>query len=640
MTRRALAVASGSRRSRGAGLFRITVASAVVVLAAAGGIWALTNDGREGAAARAVSSLDVSEVGVGSFDITTTAMGELAARHQIELRSQLDTRAGIVEIVPEGTVVKKGDLLVQLNAEELQDQIDQQKLEVERAQADVTAAEAALTIQLSENESKKRAGQLKVDLAKLALQQWRDGEVVKTRKQLQLDIEQADRDLTRLKEQFERSVSLLAEGFLSKNERDQDEIDYINAQARLETARLDQRVYAEYQHPRDEKTKLSDLEEAEADLARVLEQNAINAAAKRSSLDTANRQLQLKTERLEKMQSQFELATIRAPTDGLVVYSTSLDRDRGFFDSEGPLQVGREVRPNELLIILPDTSSMVATVRVHESLAGRIRPGQRSIVKVDALANETFFGTVESIGVLAESGGWRDPNRREYSVRIAISHDNSDGVLKPSMRAEGTITLGTVRDALMVPVQAVFSEGPVRYVLRPAGSRFQRVPVQVGRTSDVYAEITSGLEGGQRVLLREPTSGEIVNTAWSATELEAVGLALDESGKPYSPRAREAAAQMMQGMPEFTVLPGGPQGTDEQGAARGERGPRRERPGGAGPQGARGNGEQTEVKPTEGATPQATATEAAAETTEGEAGGAKDAGGAGETAEKVAPAKE
>ena len=42
------------------------------------------------------------------------------------------------------------------------------------------------------------------------------------------------------------------------------------------------------------------------------------------------------------------------------------------WDSEEPLQIGRNVYPNEELIILPDTSEMVAVVKIHESLGGTV----------------------------------------------------------------------------------------------------------------------------------------------------------------------------------------------------------------------------------------------------------------------------
>ncbi len=534
-------------RGLGVGLIPILILLALIILAVISSIILLNKRSSSGSTTNAAAMRDRAKATIGSFDITTTAMGELEAANQVEIRSELDTPAGIIEIVPEGTVVKKGDLLVQLNAETLQNQIDQQTLEVEQARANVTAAENALKIQLSENDSRTRAGQLKVELAQLALKQWEDGDVPKKRASLQLEIDQAQRDLKRLSELFERSEKLLKQGFLSKDERDRDEINYINAKARLQTAKLDQKVYEEYQHPRDEKTKRSDVEQAQADLQRIQSQNEINASAKRAALDAAKRQLALKEQRLEKLKEQFNLATITAPTDGLVVYATSIGRGRDMMimGGDGPLTVGRQVRPKEKLIVLPDTSNMVAAVRVHEALAGQVRPGTKATVRIDALNNQTFPGTVESIGVLAESGGWRDPNKREYTVKIALDNTNINSKLKPSMRAEATITLGSVSDALIVPVQAIFVEGPVHYVLVPQGSHYKRVPVKVGKMSDTFAQILSGIDEGQEVLIRDPLPGEVIDEPWDTQALAAVGISLDEHGKPVKHHTRPRAQNHM-----------------------------------------------------------------------------------------------
>jgi len=231
-------------------------------------------------------------------------------------------------------------------------------------------------------------------------------------------------------------------------------------------------------------------------------------------------------------------------------------------------------------------------------------------VTIDAISGETFFGVVESVGVLAETGGWRDPNRREYSVRIALDHDNSDGVLKPSMRAEAEIMLGAVQDALTVPVQAVFSDGPVKYVHVPRGSRFERVPVQVGRMSDTSAEILKGLGDGTRVLLREPEAGEVLAGDWTREQLEGVGVALDDQGNPITARRgaemmrmmmEEAGGvsgvggfQMQQGDGQMMMQRGGGPGGDPS-ASGGREGFQRQ--GGQRPEGMRQGGGQRGQRP-------------------------------------------
>jgi hypothetical protein len=178
--------------------------------------------------------------------------------------------------------------------------------------------------------------------------------------------------------------------------------------------------------------------------------------------------------------------------------------------SDETLQIGKQVHPNELLMVLPDTSEMVAAVRVHESFAGRIQPGMAATIRIDAVPNAVYNGKIASIGVLAESGGWRDPNLREYTVRVNIEADNAEQTLKPSMRSEARLVLGTVEDALAVPIQAVFREGRSQFVYKPRGSKFERTEVKVGRRSSTFVEVATGLKEGDRVLLREPEPGEIL----------------------------------------------------------------------------------------------------------------------------------
>lgn len=582
----------GKRRthSRASILVKAMIA-AVVVVGAAVTIYAVAPSGepRPGA-----TSAELAKAALTTFEITTTATGDLQARAQIEIRSELDSDSAILEIIPEGTVVKAGDLLLRLNGDQIQTQIEDETLRAESARADLVAAENAYEIQKSENDSKLRQAELKHELAKLALEQWEKGEDKQRRNDIQLALERAERNLERLTAKFEQNKALLKEGFLSQDQYDQDYIALLEAQAALQKANLEQQTYTSYQFPKDRKSKQSDVEEAAAELERVKRQNEIHLTSKDADRLNKRRQLSYREDRLKKLQTQLAACTIRAPSDGLVVYATTAGRNNW---DETPFQVGRNVRPREALIVLPDTSVMVAVVKVHESLAGRIRAGQGATVKVDMLSGRVFSGRVESIGVLAETGDrWRDPNRREYSVRIAVDHANSDGTLRPSMRCEAAITLGRVEGALAVPLQSVFAEDQLRYVYVPKGAKFERRPVKVGRRSDNYAEILTGLEQGQRVLLREPGPGEILVAPWNPEQLSLVGFELSEEGKPVAIRAEAEPAPSSE--PPMSPAGDPRRGRGGSGGERAAGGsPEGRRPGagaGAGERGAGGSGESTE----------------------------------------------
>ncbi|MBM4107426.1 MAG: HlyD family efflux transporter periplasmic adaptor subunit [Phycisphaerae bacterium] len=480
-------------------------------------------------------SADIAPARLASFDITTTATGELEARNQIELRSRLERTSTILEIVPEGTRVKAGDVLVRLNADDIQTQIEEDVSRVEAARADLVNAENAFAIQVSENESKLRKAGLNIELATLALDQWLKGEVEQKRKDLELQLENTKKELERLENKHANSLNLFRREFLSKNELDLDEISLRKARADREKALLANETYWEYQYPKDEKTRRSDVAEAQAELQRVEKTNESQLAQRQAQLNNAQTQLASRENRLARLRAQFDAAVLRAPTDGLIVYSTSTDRGRGPMMSQGgTLQVGTQVQPNQAMIILPDTTEMRAAVRVHESLAGRIKPGQPAAVRVEA-ANTVFQGVVESIGVLAETGGWRDPNLREYTVRISLAGDVQ--ALKPSMQCEAQILLGRVESALVVPVQAVFMDGAVRFVYKPRGSRFVRVPVRLGRRSDLFAQVLKGLGEGERVLVRQPQPGEVIAGEWDRAALTLAGYQVNDEGRPTDPEA-------------------------------------------------------------------------------------------------------
>ncbi len=589
--------------SRRVGRLVVYAAGAAVGLGVLGMLAGMQpSGGRDNAASRGAKpaerqTSDIVAVSVGDFDITTTATGDLKARNQIEIRSTIDTETTIIEIIPEGSSVKAGDVLVKLNAEPIQTRVDEESLQLESARASLVEADQGYQIQLSENDSAKRQAELKVALAELDLAQWQRGEVESKRQELDHDVEKSTKDFERLRDKLAKSRSLQEKGYYSLDQLKQDELAFEQAEAAKDKAVLAKTVYWEFQHPKDKRKKESDLEEARAELDRVLRQNASRLASKEADLNNKRQSLQIRQQKHDKAREQLVAATIKAPSEGLVVYGTSIDNARWGGD-DGPLQVGKKVFPNELLVVLPDTTEMIAAVKVHESLAGRIRPGQAASVKVDAAGGRVFPGRVESIGILAEqTSRWMDPNLREYTVRIALDLPSTHGAksldedepvgqevaeaqqpgtksdaspkiipgsaadhgLKPSMRCEAEIFLGKVREAMTVPIQSVFSDGLVRYVhvVDAGGSgKFIKRPVQVGQRSDRFAEIRAGLSAGERVLIRRPEPIEVLARNWDQSEIAAVGLKIDEQGN-VTPTG--GAGQRPSGRPG-SGRPGGGQG--------------------------------------------------------------------------------
>ncbi len=562
------------RRRRGLSGVKVLVGVLIVgAIGAAGVMWASAGSTSNASA----GSIELASVETRDFDITASASGELVARNQVELKSPLERSSTVTFVVPEGTSVEAGTTVVRLNVDDLMQQLREEELQVISAKNELDQAESAVRIQLSENASRLLDANLQVELAELALKRWQEGEVAQQRERNRISVENAERNLKRLTDKVERSRELESKGFLSKDELEQDEISFAQAQADMVIAELESEIYENFRYPEEEKTKRSEVEKAKAALERTIEQNEINLRDKRADVEARAQRLRVREENFAKLERQIRDAEIKAPRAGLVVYASSMENSRGGWGGDTPLSVGREVRSNETLIILPDVTEMVAEVKIHESLAGRVREGQDARVTIEAVGR-TLDGKVASVGVLAASGGWRDPNRREYTVRILLDMDQArDAGLKPSMRCDAKITINSVKRAVSVPVQAVFVDGPVQFVYSPNGPRFDRLPVLMGRKSDTYAEIFKGLTVGTQVLLRSPEPAEVNDTAWTKEQLAAAGYTLDEEGKPAlampagMPMMRPGMAAPTQGgRREGGQRPGGPQADAGKGESQPE----------------------------------------------------------------------
>jgi len=491
----------------------LLVAIAIIIVAVIAGLaWFLLGGAAaDGASAASRGSSDLVEVTRGSFNVTIPASGELAAMRQVEIRNPLETTAIITYIVKEGETVGAGDVLVRFADEEIKNEISETELEAMAANNSLVAAENALAIQESQNASNLSQARTDLEIAQIDFEKWEKGDDKAMEQQLMLAVETATKNAVRLRKKYEESIDLADKGFISKDERDRDEIAMIEADANLKNAELELEVYREYQRVRDRKEKQSAIDRAGEELERVKTQNVAELERKQSDVTASRGELENRQQRLDYWKDQFSKTEIRAPQPGLVVFASSLNSDnfRGGNDRAVP-DVGVEVRRNDRLIVLPDVSEMVAAIKVHESLAGRVYSGQSVRVVCDAMPANTLSGTVLSVGVMAEGGSWRDPNRRDYTVRVKL--DNTQGLgLKPSMRCKGEILLDRVEDAVFVPIQAVFRQSGKSFAYVPFGGGFAQREVRVGRASETSIEILEGVQAGEQVLLRQPADSEIVS---------------------------------------------------------------------------------------------------------------------------------
>lgn len=435
----------------------------------------------------------------GDFLISVVEPGTIQAVNEVSIRSEVEGSARVIFIVPEGSFVKKGDLLVELDSAAAQDEVNQQLIAVEKAQFAFIAAEKTLAIQKSVAESEIRAAELKLEFAKKDFQKFVEGEKLQEVRKAENDVGSFKEKLAMDEERLTWSKKLYDQGFETKSNLDRDQLTHLQTQISLQMATNALWLLQTYDHPKMERQFESAVQEAEAELQRVKDQAESKIAQYKADVGTQEITLNLSRDRLARFQKQLAASKIYAPQDGLVVYSVSDSR----FSSESLIEEGATVRNRQTLIKLPDTSAMKLSVKIHESHINMIQAGLPAFVVLDSMPDQRFRGVVSRVGLLPDtSSRWGNPNLKVYATEILIRDPLPD--VKPGVSARAEIIITNLQNVVTVPIQAVATRQGKPVVYLAGGSEAKPAPVQVGLYNTKFIEIVSGLEPGQRVLLAPP----------------------------------------------------------------------------------------------------------------------------------------
>ena len=120
--------------------------------------------------------IDVFTVQRGDLVISVTEGGDIKAVKAEVIRSKVEGRPSIVNIVPEGTYIKPEDVnnlvLVELDSSNITEQLPQRQIDLSTAEASSTEAKEAYDIQVKQNESDVTAAELKEKFAMMDLQKY------------------------------------------------------------------------------------------------------------------------------------------------------------------------------------------------------------------------------------------------------------------------------------------------------------------------------------------------------------------------------------------------------------------------------------------------------------------------------------
>ncbi len=156
---------------------------------------------------------------------------------------------------------------------------------------------------------------------------------------------------------------------------------------------------------------------------------------------------------------------------------------------------GESVNPGTPLFTVVDLSQVTITAGIAESAVNTLKQGMKVQVTFDALAGQTFEGTITQISPVQDQA-------KLYPVKIQVA--NPEGKIRSGMFASASVALSGGVEGLAVPKEAVLHEQGKDYVFVVSGDKALRKEVVVGLGDDKLYQIKSGVNAGDPVV----TSGQ------------------------------------------------------------------------------------------------------------------------------------
>jgi HlyD family secretion protein len=359
----------------------------------------------------------------GPLRISVTETGTIQAKEKIIVKNEVEGNTSIIYIVDEGTTVKKGDLLVELDSSNLTTQKMTEETQLQNAEAGFISARENMAVVENQAKSDIDAARLAFEFAKQDLEKYKNGEYPNLRMQAESKITLAEEEHKRAQEKYEWSKKLFNEKYLSQMELDADELSEKQKKLNLDLAKNELDLLNNFTYKRQIKQLESDMSQAEMALDRITRKAKADIVQAEANLKAKEAELKQAKDKLDKTIKQLEKTKIYSPADGQALYATSTERGPRFGGMTEPLDEGSSVRERQELIHLPTTAGFIAEIGLYESSLDKVRTGQTALITIDALPGEQFRGKVTSISPVADAmSSFMNPDLKLYPAVIELDN--------------------------------------------------------------------------------------------------------------------------------------------------------------------------------------------------------------------------
>ena len=397
----------------------------------------------------------------GELLVSVNQKGTLESSRNVEIKCEIRGGYGgrggqsmVTWVIPAGSFVKKGDELVRLDTQVIEETVSLGK-------TDTGIATAALA-----------RAQVDHSVAKTAVDGYLSGSYQQQMQSLLVRKELSESYLARSKEFLSTAKTEFRRGDATRLQVEANEYT-------VEQAKLDLNVV---------QTEIDVLER----LTKKMRLETLNGqiTATQARLKGREAGVDLEQSKLDLAEVELKNCSITAPCDGLVIYPSTAQ-----WKDTPDIAKGGSVRNNQVLLLMPDLTRMQVTVGIHESIVDRVEAGLDVRVTVPGRDLET---TVASVDAVASPSGWWSGNVVNYDTTIQLPAEDN---LRPGMSADVEIIVAHYDDVLQIPLAALVTTTAGSYCWVESAGGIERRELQIGDSNDQFIIVEKGLNEGEKVVI-------------------------------------------------------------------------------------------------------------------------------------------
>ena len=279
----------------------------------------------------------------------------------------------------------------------------------------------------------------------------------------------------------------------------ENEVKIKALEVRLEEAQADHTLKKleldkfEYESPRKKEIKQLEFQQAEINLERTMNTIELEKKICENSLKIQRIKVSQIERNVKDANSAIGKLTIRSPLDGIFQVSISRMSDQLY-------RVGDNTYQGAELALVPDLSRIKIRSSINETDIGKVKTGQRVIVRLEAYPDKPFTGKVSEIGKLSYK---KDQKSSVKIFDFSILLNNSDAVLKPGMTVSCEVFYSELKDVFYVDNSCLKKVNDTYYLNMKVKKSWIEQQVEIGPRNNNYTVVYGDFKEGTKLMLPE-----------------------------------------------------------------------------------------------------------------------------------------